>query len=727
MNQSWNLKSQHNILFKKVISLALLLYLLLFSLSGFAQVIPAECEDDESERTDPLTHLDTIPEFFSCVPRNMATPSAVILFNSYAKVTFRFETDVEGTTAPVFYREMVGNGTGSGVLLSAQPGQTVHKTLPLNKDYELITINTCNDTVVLSQFSTRINYVDVISTPKPIFEAVMSWTKESENQDIYDLISGLEEVEISERIAFLQQFLKSQPLSVMFDGAFPPRSAFVTTDWRPEQDCLCRTMKVVATRNVSPIEDVVGNVILPNYGSDVYNFTGNRGHIRWDFSYAGPARWRNLDGETTRCRNEAEGMTWGGLNPSQGVNDTVFSFFASMRFGQACFDANWNPKNCECTQEIDISWKYDSHIEARANTKTGRICFNMPGRSALAAIDDICMVAIGRKNADGMEVLRFVDFGRGTVIRECSRDFDENRLVDLSKLGFNILALVKGLDITTGFPAADAALNQLWDLFYKDQIKNTFKSLLTEPWIPKQGLCGVDKDEINLRKSRTESLNGQDEFEVILSAATFMQVEGLTHWKATARHISGFRLSGVLKQNFVTPPNTYCCTRSYGSYIAHSMFSPGDGGPMTSVYRDEIGTHFNHQNANFFGILEYNDALSSFVIPGEIGEVHGQPIPNCNTIINDRWDAALVNAGAANDPMFVMRGRDLWMLRQTTTPGSEGIGYLILDTQGRMLQEGLANGNEVLLHQFPRTVSSGIYIVGVKSSQSFQTYKIFVP
>lgn len=486
-------------------------------------------------------------------------------------------------------------------------------------------------------------------------------------------------------------------------------------------------MKVVATRAVSPRGPISGNDILPNYSSDVYNFAGNRGRIRWDFSYAGPARWRNIDGGTTRCRNNAEGRMWSGLNPSAGVNDTIFPFLAELYFGQACYDANWNPRNCECVQEIDIRWKYDSHIEARAKVEDGKICFNMPGRNALAVVDDVCMVSIGRQNAEGAEIVQFVDFGRGTVIRECSRDFDEKRLVDLSKLGFNILALVMGKKVTTGNPIGDAVIDQIWDLYYKDQVKDIYENLLTKPWVPKKGLCGEETAEVALNKSRIETLNGNDQFRVIMSAATFMQVEGLTHWKATARHISGFRLSGVLKQNFVTPPNTYCCTRSYGSYIAHSMFSPGDGGPMTLVYRNEIGTHFNHQNANFYGVLPYNSALGGFVIPGEIGEVHGHPIPNCNTIINDRWDASPANTGATADPVVVLRGRDLWLLRQTTNLDSEDLGYLIIDTQGRMLQEGLANGNEVLLHQFSNTVASGIYLVGVRNKQSFRIYKIFVP
>jgi len=78
-------------------------------------------------------------------------------------------------------------------------------------------------------------------------------------------------------------------------------------------------------------------------------------------------------------------------------------------------------------------------------------------------------------------------------------------------------------------------------------------------------------------------------------------------------------------------------------------------------------------------------------------------------------------------PSSVIQKSPKQFLLQTTNPDSEGLGYLVLDMQGRMLKEGLGNGNEVLLHQFSNTVASGIYLVGVKSKQSFRTYKIFVP
>ena len=707
----------------------LLLLLLLSSLGLRAQTVPPNCEDDESVLTSPLTRLDTLPTVFTCLPLNFANPEAVIVYTNYAKVTLKFATNVASTATQVLYREVQSGGSISPVNtpVNARPGQTVHLNLPLGKDYELVTTNTCGQTVKLHNFSTKTTFPDVVTTSEKVFNAVMSWNKNPGGQDLYALISGLSGVSIQEKVSFLQQFLKTKPLLSSYDGVFPPRSGFIPNEV-PDRvvECECRTMKMAATRDVNPADLISGTIIPPIAGSDEHTFPGNpsRGRIKWDFSYAGPARWQNLHGETSRCRNNSEGRSWGATTPTAGTNTQTLPFRASLYFGQACYDANWYPKECACIQEIDIAWQYDSKIQANAETKTGRVCLNMPGRNAFAAVDDVCMTSIVRRNASGADILKFVDFDRATVVRECSRDFQETRLVDLLELGFNILAYTQEVDINTGYPSGDQTLDELWDLYYKNKIKSNLESLLTNPWVIKTGSCGVDEDAANMNKSRVEVLNGIDQFEVILSAATYMEVEGITHWKATARLISGFRLTGVLKQKSTTTQNTYCCTRSYGAYIAKSMFSPGDGGDLTAKYVEGAGIRFKITDSNFFGILPYNSGTGRFTLPGEIGEVHGQQIPSCNTTINDREETT-ISTDAHSGSFIMLRGRDIWFINSAE---KSNIQYRIFDTQGRMIKQGIGDGQEILLHQFSDfTATSGIHLVSIGNNQRQQTYKIFIP
>jgi hypothetical protein len=482
-------------------------------------------------------------------------------------------------------------------------------------------------------------------------------------------------------------------------------------------------MKIVAGRSVSPRGAISPNgIISPINGSNEYNFPANRGKIKWDFSYAGPARVRNLDGETDRCRNNTESRQWGSLNPSSTTSDTLFPFMATMRFGQACSDANWNPSDCSCKQEIRLSWQYDSKVSAQAVTKTGRWCFNMPGRSALAAVDDVCIVSVARKNVVGEDDFKIVDAGRGAVVKECNRDFQEDRLVDLVHLAANIYSYSKGKTLTTGVPGLDPIVRILWQQYHKDKILGNIESLLTNPWIKKDGACGEDENQVVLRKSRTEYLNGNDEFEIIMSATSYMEVAGITHWKASARLKSGFHLTGVLLQNFVTPPNTYCCTRSYGSFIAKSMFGPSDGN-TTAIYQEFAGGFLNHAQANFSGVLPYNSALGAYTITEEIGEKHGNPIPNCNTIINDR-DEDTVVPDQQTGAFIVARGNELWYVNETPV---NKLNYRVFDVQGRLLLEGENAGNDILLGQLPSSTPGHIHLVQIQADGISKTFKFLKP
>ncbi len=321
----------------------------------------------------------------------------------------------------------------------------------------------------------------------------MAWNKNYENRDIYALMSELNEMEVHERVAFLQQFLRAEPLSPLYDGVFPPRSAFVPTiAWEPEQDCRCRVMRVAASRNVVPVRFIADGIIYPRSTSyepvPKHTFHENRGEIWINYAFAGPARFNQMMGQTRRCRTRTEMMRWSGVSPRTGAGrmDSIFVYSAELRYGQGCHDANWHPTSCQCTQEIDIEWRYDAMVSARSET-LDRACFYKPGKSAWAVADDACIVAIHRPNTQRR--MFPLGFSRATASSSCAVDFQEERLVDLLKLGFAIFSLKKGGGPTTGYPGPDSMLNFIWVQHHKNSLEDILRRLLTQPWEIKRGTC----------------------------------------------------------------------------------------------------------------------------------------------------------------------------------------------------------------------------------------------
>ncbi len=542
----------------------------------------------------------------------------------------------------------------------------------------------------------------------------MAWNKNYENRDIYALMSELNEMEVHERVAFLQQFLRAEPLSPLYDGVFPPLSAFVPTGGILDQgDCRCRVLGINSPTPITSYRgNIVGNNILPLFGENTYRMhqTKDKGFFRVSFSNVGPARFRRLSGETNAC-----------FNTSRNYVDTVSIGMVRMSFAQSCYDSTWHPIHCQCEQELSISWQYDSRVAVEIFLG-GRWCFNQHGKKAMAFLDDMCVVLVGRPLETGRNTIRLLGFDRATVTSECNRDFDEKRLADLLKLGLGILGLVKRL------PVDDPVVQFIWNQFYKYTIKSALENLLTKPWVIERGDCGRKVSYVNTEGVRYETLRGNDHVDVIMRTVTSMEVSGLTDWKATAHLVSAFRLSVILLEKSPTEEAPYCCTRSYGQYIVYSMFPPNDDRPTTSVYRQDVTSYFrSHPRAKFLGVIPYDSTLSTFVVPGTIGELYGWQMPDCPTVLNGRGYTSFSQTNGTTPFTIVSRGRDLWLLRSTVEAEAEDFGYRIFDLQGRLLKEGVGIGNEVLLHQFASTISSGVYLVGIQDKRAFHTYKVFVP
>lgn len=88
-----------------------------------------------------------------CEPKNHAAVEAVVLHTNYAKVTLRFTGSALDASTPVRYKEI--GAAGAGTSITAQAGQTMSLNLPLQKQYQLVTMDDCNAEVSLGEFSTK--------------------------------------------------------------------------------------------------------------------------------------------------------------------------------------------------------------------------------------------------------------------------------------------------------------------------------------------------------------------------------------------------------------------------------------------------------------------------------------------------------------------------------------------------------------------------------------------
>lgn len=577
----------------------------------------------------------------------------------------------------------------------------------------MLSRNDCEEYSVIREISTIPKSVEeIIVISEALSEVLSQWQSMGESADLYDILSHTEDISPYERYEFLQNFVKNgEPIldSYAYLDSIPRDAFLVSTVGLA--DCRCRVLEIRMFSEIFPTSSDQSNpTILPVFIAPGQMLIRETSKVKfWEAgAFEGPARYQQIWGETKRCRNVTETAVWGdGGSPLSSALG-----HASVTFRQVCLEGHWVQGSCSCEQVITVRYKYDAHLSARSNTRSGA-CFNPPGKRAMGLVDDIVMILAAR-NPDPALPNNFTVFFSDASVRgavsTCNIDFQEKRLLEIIKVGFVAYAYAKGFPIMTKVPIIDQTLQFVWKEYQKSNFLLLLESLITNPWVT--GSCTQVTTNHGIDTLLSFTLNGREAVRFTMTAASELMVSGITAWDATARVLSGFSLSAVLERNDADEEaNLYCCTKPAGIY----MMSTNHPIQNIETYRQAVGSHFAFSGLSC--CFPVSPTTGQVIITEERGRMIGSELAGCPTIIRN-----MPNINAFEGVKFYILGSNL-IVEHLSQHNTYTIDIFSID--GKMIHRTNVHDSQNTVIDIPnKSMVPGLYLIRISDSINAVTKKI---
>lgn len=689
-----------------------------------------EDPDEITERLTPYTELDTPVVDNPCIPLTRITAKNVLNFQTASMLYMEVEEP------SLIFNEgdilISDSESGEAQAYAVEPVEGYWRVqLEVGKDYQIYGSNTCGEQVVIEEVSTKpLEPTALISVGNTLGESLSQWKMSEGNSDLFDYLSAQEGVSVFEKNEFLQNFVSHGTLlSDNYLTAIDlPREAFTETfdpidPFDPVDpfgsDCECRVLQITATSEIYPTsssqsDPTIHPAVFPN---QIIRET-NRIKFWHAGSFEGPARYQQIWGETKKCRNVTERAIWGD-NSSDPLASALGR--AAIRVEQLCKEGNWTKGECYCTQNLSFEYRYDAQLDARSNERSGW-CFNPPGKKAQAIVDDVVIVMVGRRNDPSNPMSTdpiWYDMSAGGAASSCNKDFQEKRFLDVIKLGLAVYAYIKGVPIKIKDPLISSVAGAIWDEYQKSLFFDALTNLLTEPWVT--GSCTQVTDNHGIHNSVNLQLDGKDALIFSLTAASYLEVSGMTAWDANARILSGFSTSVVIEKNEnVGQDNAYCCTKPAGIYQTSSLH------PLhtSNTYKQVIGSHFAPQLSCCFPTSPFTGQV---IINHDRNILIGDPVLNCGTTINNRsLESDITMDDKPKYPLGVVYADGNIQAQGLDTKTIYQAELYSLD--GKILDREVVWGPGAILFEVSgNLLNAGIYLVKLTGGGQSVTEKLFIP
>lgn len=695
------------------------------------QISWAQEEPDEiTERLTPYTELDTPVVDNPCIPLTRIASKCVLNFQTASMLYLKLDQpDLLFNDGSI----LISNGeSGEARSYPVEPVEGYWRVqLELGQDYQIYGANTCGGKVVMEEVSTKpLAPTALLNVGNELGESLSQWKMSGESTDLFDYLSAQDEVSTIEKNEFLQNFVSQGGLlsdSYLYRIDLP-REAFTHTfnpidPYDPVEPfgsgCECRVLQITATSEIYPTsssqtDPTIHPAVFPN---QIIRET-NRIKFWHAGSFEGPARYQQIWGETKKCRNITEKAVWG-----ENSNTPLSSALgrAAIRVEQLCKEGNWTRGECYCTQNLSFEYRYDAQLDARSNERGGW-CLNPPGKKAQAIVDDVVVVMVGRRNDPSNPMSTdpiWYDMSAGGASSSCNKDFQEKRFLDVIKLGLAVYAYIKGVPIVIKDPLISSVANAIWDEYQKSLFFDALTNLLTEPWVT--GSCTQVINNHGIQNSVNLQIDGKDALIFTLTAASYLEVSGMTAWDANARILSGFSTSVVIEKNEnVGQDNAYCCTKPAGIYQTSSLHPLHN----ENTYRQVIGSHFTPQLSCCFPTSPFNGQV---IINHDRNILIGEPIMGCGTAINNRS----LESDITDDEESELSLGVLYIGGNIQAQGLDReIAYQadLYSLDGRILAREVILGPEAVLFDSRRSrLNTGIYLVKLTGGGQSVTEKLFIP
>jgi hypothetical protein len=351
--------------------------------------------------------------------------------------------------------------------------------LPPGQQYELLTLTTEGNWKPLKLLDTRPGTgTEIITISDQLDKALYDW-QEAGNQDLYTFLMNRPELSKYERFAFMQDFLKKGALlSDLYAQGNIPQNAFILGPVDPgpggpggpggpttEEDCDCRVINITAGTEISPSDsEVDGPEIIPTITQD------QSGGLNYQFikgeKDAGPAKHYLLVGSAAWCVNTSKKRV---LDRSESPS------IARIRLRQLCKEGYWTPGECYCRQELTFRYRYNSRLQTETHVPGAfPPCLNPDGKQAHALIEDLAIATVATKDPQAGTVqggkIIYEDVSLSSVYSSCNWDLQEQRYLDLLKVGFSVYGYA------TGIGAPENSIGSLATLAYQEYQKSSLYS-----------------------------------------------------------------------------------------------------------------------------------------------------------------------------------------------------------------------------------------------------------
>ena len=589
-------------------------------------------------------------------------------------------------------------------------GGLVLDNLPVNQHLKIYYISHKGIEIlaVLDTYE-RFSTTDEIDLDEHMFDELSWWFGHPNGQNIFQFVNSQLDWHIIEKLWFIQQF-------IYYGKALPDNHALVVPSTRDTTiintggDCLCRPLRLTKSMEIRPFR---GRTAIDNkngnwnnvWGGDTNRFNGGNGK-RWHaFGMRGPAKYKQVWIESPRCTDGQTFKNTIGYDSTR-VNGSGNSFLpftegnkAIIKYVFGCLNIfDFTPDDCSCERQmgVRISYTYGSQANAEAEILGGGLCkvVNGVARAAAAQAEDLAFL-VWTDNADDPEsyaIHRSALIGAGV---SCNRGIDWGT--------FTANLIMAGVYAYKALKPAKEPWDPVIAYIYGGKLSEQINKLFTTNLISRTGGCGFRETLGSgmLDNSVNINLNINKTAVAVLQSNSIVHVEGMGRFKANARILSAYGMTGTILSSEPDVAGEVCCRTGSGVYSLAG--TPGFPLLTENGLRPWVTARFFEQGIDLVDNINNIDGQFGYrgggIRPDCLLEITNPPIsglpPNLSEVTSTK-----ITLEQRGNYLYVNNGTEsIWELTIT-----DMMGKIVYKNHGESIHNEFISINDL-------THSKGLYIV----------------
>lgn len=615
--------------------------------------------------------MSAVPTERICTYNSLIWKSEIQLQDSKI-VHLRFVNEVDNT---IVLRETNSKNRVLGECTSIRNELMFHIS-NISKSYELVTIDDCNNEVVLSVIddSSRANFDPKSMEVSQLLSKVIKDFGFG-NQKLCDVLANDNTTPLAEKISFYQKYImKGRNFNMTFNGSCEDIIDFLVNggfsgcgdgpsdgddpgdgDDPVDYECHCSTLTVIANHQtkgsvvgISDYASTVGhkNVLGDNAGVKTPLSNGGK---KWEYYTAkGASTWHGLYTTGWKEQNNALDTIIRSSGDFDDINTSPLR--GTLVLYLLCTDGNELPSNCECDKPVTVNFTYESYLDVEAVNRD-----SWGNKKSRACVQDLgiayCFQPSSKEDEGDINNIIPVAALSSSICASCEDEVNPAFWQNWRDLAGNLIDLFsdgEGHSFTWDYEYSyDSTLIKIDTLqmvpiildsiyrvdtivvdstrnfnitnesqAYKDLANGVFDVLTTDHHLPRD--CGPNESVHRLIENTYNTiLRPNSPLTLGVMGTHRLMAGGQRSWYSHAALATNFDISVVVSPGDFSGPESDCCSPWVAGYIMGTSLPNYD-----ELYRSNVGNDikaygpvFQYGNPNGFD----GSGFSGYKVRGHMG------------------------------------------------------------------------------------------------------------